>query len=432
MDANVTGSVSGQMNFGGDGSIVTVTTKQFTGVNIVDITVDNVVYHVYAPQPDSIVISDLLTEGTKIGRININGVNYDIYAPTDGSGSDVSVIPLLDHGTEIASITVDGETAHIFAPTPQTVSATAQYDTGVLVGNINIGGNITYFYIPDYGADITALDNRLDTAEDNITGLDGRLDTAEDNITGLDGRLDTAEDNITGLTTRMGAAEGNITGLTNRMGAAEGNITGLTNRMGAAEGNITNLSGRMTEAETDITALGIECDAIAADLAAPYDEDETYSVGDYCTHDKVLYICTTDISTAEEWDISHWDAVKVCDDITEIKSSLSDLENITVGTPRKVGKWGNYDRYEVWLEGTTPTMTANTWTQIKSYTFNTASIIEKVFTISDSGGLIFNDYYTSTTSYLTSYIKSDGIYLRVGNAAAFTGQKFYCKVTYVS
>lgn len=311
MQGNVSGNVSGEMIFGGNGSIVTVTTKQFTGVNIVDISVDGVVYHVYAPQPDSIVISDLLTEGTKIGRITINNVNYDIYAPTDGSGSDVSVIPLLDHGTEIASITVDGETAHIFAPTPQAVSATAQYDTGTLVGNINIGGNITYFYIPDYGADITALD--------------GRLDLAEDDITALDLRLDTAEDNITGLTTRMGTAEGNITGLTTRMGTAEGNITGLTNRMGAAEGNITNLSGRMTQAETDITALGIECDAIAADLTSPYDEESTYSVGDYCTHDKVLYKCNTDISTAEEWDVSHWDAVKITDDITEINTNLSQL-----------------------------------------------------------------------------------------------------------
>ena len=123
---------------------------------------------------------------------------------------------------------------------------------------------------------------------------------------------------------------------------------------------------------------------------------------------------------------------EIAGDTTEIKQSLSQLQNITVGTPRKVGKWGNYDRYEVWIEGTTPAMSANTWTQIASYTFNTVSIIEKVFTISDSGGLIFNDYYTSTTSYLTSYIKSDGIYLRIGNATAFSGQKFYCKVTYVS
>lgn len=311
MDGSVNGSVSGQMNFGGDGSIVTVTTKQHTGVNIVDITVDGVVYHVYAPEPNSIVISDLLTEGTKIGRITINNVNYDIYAPTGGGGSDVTVIPLLNQGTEIASITVDGNTAHIFAPTPQTVSAAAQYNTGTLVGSININGTITYFYIPDYGADITALDGRLDTAEDNITSLTGRVGTAEDNITALTGRV--------------GTAEGNITGLTTRMGTAEGNITSLGNRMGTAEGNITNLAGRMTEAETDITALGIECDAIAADLAAPYDEESTYSVGDYCTHNKVLYQCTTAISTAEEWDSTHWTAVKVTEDISEIKQSLSDL-----------------------------------------------------------------------------------------------------------
>ena len=309
MDGSVNGSVSGQMHFGGDGSVVTVTTKQHTGVNIVDIVVDGVTYHVYAPEPNSITISDLLTEGTKIGRITLNGVNYDIYAPTGGGGSDVSVIPLLDQGTEIACITVDGNTAHIFAPTPQNVSAAAQYNTGTLVGSINISGNITYFYIPDYGADITALDGRLGTAEDNITALTGRVGTAEDNITALTGRVGTAEDNITALT--------------GRVGTAEGNITSLGNRMGTAEGNITNLAGRMTEAETDITALGLECDAIAADLAAPYDEESTYNVGEYCTHNKVLYRCNTTISTAEEWDSTHWDAVKVTDDIIEINSALS-------------------------------------------------------------------------------------------------------------
>lgn len=140
-------------------------------------------------------------------------------------------------------------------------------------------------------------------------------------------------------------------------------------------------------------------------------------------HQKLLKIGDAPLDTTAD---------NLSDAVNELKQSLSQLQNITVGTPRKVGKWGNYYRYEVWIEGTTPAMSANTWAQIASYTFNTASIIEKVFTISDSGGLIFNDYYTSATSYLTSYIKSDGIYLRIGNAAAFSGQKFYCKVTYVS
>ena len=174
-------------------------------------------------------------------------------------------------------------------------------------------------------------------------------------------------------------------------------------------------------------------------ISDAYSDQDTYAVGDVCIHNNILYVCNTEIDTPHAFDLSEWDpdtlgnyCSKLNGDVNEINTNLTNLENITVGTPRKVGKWGNYDRYEVWLEGTTPAMSANTWTQIKSYTFTTVLIIEKIFTISDSGGLIFNDYYTSTTSYVTSYIKSDGIYLRVGNASAFTGQKFYCKVTYVS
>ena len=175
-------------------------------------------------------------------------------------------------------------------------------------------------------------------------------------------------------------------------------------------------------------------DGAARDMiAAEYDATASYAAGDYCIYNDQYYKCNTAIpSGGETWDATHWDATTLGAEDKEIKQSLSQLQNITVGTPRKVGKWGNYDRYEVWIEGTTPAMSANTWAQIASYNFNTASIIEKTFTISDSGELIFNDYYTSTTSYLTSYIKSDGIYLRVGNASAFSGQKFYCKVTYVS
>ena len=174
--------------------------------------------------------------------------------------------------------------------------------------------------------------------------------------------------------------------------------------------------------------------ALAIDnAAAVYDPEGEYLVGDYCTHDGIMYQCNTDItSPGEAWDSTHWDVTDCGIELTQINTNLTNLENITVGTPRKVGKWGSYDRYEVWLEGTTPNMTANTWTQIKAYTFTTASIIEKIFTISDAGGLIFNDYYFTSNSYVTSYIKSDGLYISVGNGGAFSGQKFYCKVTYVS
>lgn len=61
-------------------------------------------------------------------------------------------------------------------------------------------------------------------------------------------------------------------------------------------------------------------------ISTDYDSTASYAVGDYCMYDNVRYCCNTAIgSGGETWNSSHWDEAKVDDDVTEIKSSLSDL-----------------------------------------------------------------------------------------------------------
>ena len=48
-------------------------------------------------------------------------------------------------------------------------------------------------------------------------------------------------------------------------------------------------------------------------LAADYNPTATYGVGDYCVYQNELYVCTTDISVAEEWDGSHWQRTSMSD-----------------------------------------------------------------------------------------------------------------------
>lgn len=58
--------------------------------------------------------------------------------------------------------------------------------------------------------------------------------------------------------------------------------------------------------------------------AAAYDPEGEYLVGDYCTHDGIMYQCNTDIvSPGEDWDPSHWDVTDCGIELNEIKSSLS-------------------------------------------------------------------------------------------------------------
>lgn len=91
--------------------------------------------------------------------------------------------------------------------------------------------------------------------------------------------------------------------------------------------------------------------ALAIDnAAAVYDPEGEYLVGDYCTHDGIMYQCNTDIvSPGEAWDSTHWDVTDCGIELNEIKSSLSDLE----GHEYIVTRWVTFTYYTATqLEGT--------------------------------------------------------------------------------
>lgn len=105
---------------------------------------------------------------------------------------------------------------------------------------------LAYYSNPQTDALVTALTERVSTAESSLTSLGTRMDTAEAAITSHGTRLDTAESDID-------AAEG-------RLDTAEGNITSQGTRLTTAEGDIDAVEGRMDTAEADI-------DAAEADIA---------------------------------------------------------------------------------------------------------------------------------------------------------------------
>lgn len=50
-------------------------------------------------------------------------------------------------------------------------------------------------------------------------------------------------------------------------------------------------------------------------IADPYDHEETYAVGDRCTHEGKLYRCTTAIQAAEDWTAAHWTETTVDEEL---------------------------------------------------------------------------------------------------------------------
>ena len=71
-------------------------------------------------------------------------------------------------------------------------------------------------------------------------------------------------------------------------------------------------------------------------ISDAYSDQDTYAVGDACIHNNILYVCNTEIDTSHAFDLSEWDpdtlgnyCSKLNGDVTEIKSSLSDLLKTT-------------------------------------------------------------------------------------------------------
>lgn len=60
-------------------------------------------------------------------------------------------------------------------------------------------------------------------------------------------------------------------------------------------------------------------------LAADYSPTATYDVGDYCVYHNELFVCTTDILVAEEWDGSHWQRTRMSDIVGNVEILLAAL-----------------------------------------------------------------------------------------------------------
>ena len=78
----------------------------------------------------------------------------------------------------------------------------------------------------------------------------------------------------------------------------------------------------------DLNGLGHFKDKENAMVAADYSATKTYAIGDYVYYNGTLYRCTTAITTAEAWTSGHWTAAKLANDVSELKTAITLLENL--------------------------------------------------------------------------------------------------------
>lgn len=98
---------------GGGGDSVVITPLVTSGTKIADVSVNGVDADLYAPNPTEVTVDQEQQSGTKIGSIEVNGVEVDLYAPNP---TQVTVEQVQESGTKIATIGVNGQSTDIYAP----------------------------------------------------------------------------------------------------------------------------------------------------------------------------------------------------------------------------------------------------------------------------------------------------------------------------
>lgn len=89
-------------------------------------------------------------------------------------------------------------------------------------------------------------------------------------------------------------------------------------------------------------------------IANDYDTTATYDVGEYCIYDGGLYVCNTAISTAEAWTAGHWEEVTVGDELSDVKSDLSQTQSAVTNLADKALMAPDSDATNVDLDVTDP------------------------------------------------------------------------------
>ena len=95
----------------------------------------------------TVTVTQVLSSGTKIATIGVDGTDTDLFAPSGGGGgSTVSVTQIQSTGTKIATVTVDGTGTDLYAPTQPVITGKADKVSGATSGNfaaLDANGNLT-------------------------------------------------------------------------------------------------------------------------------------------------------------------------------------------------------------------------------------------------------------------------------------------------
>lgn len=92
-----------------------------------------------------------------------------------------------------------------------------------------------------------------------------------------------------------------------------------------------------------------------------YDNTSSYDIGDYCIYLDKVYRCITAITTAEEFDVTHWERITIVDNALMKEITSTEAYIFKVSHPVGNYYWSAQNQSPVDLYGNT----VGTWVQVK-------------------------------------------------------------------
>lgn len=125
------------------------------------------------------------------------------------------------------------------------------------------------------------------------------------------GAASTAQADATQALADASAAQGTANSASSAASSAQGTADNALTAAGNAAGAASAAQGTANTAVTNAATAQTTADAALANEAAAFSDSAIYPVGAYVIYNKVLYKCTTSITTAGAWDATKWEAVTI-------------------------------------------------------------------------------------------------------------------------
>ena len=110
--------------------------------------------------------------------------------------------------------------------------------------------------------------------------------------------------------------------------SSTGNVAGDT--PANVEDLIDDINAAIADLNSAIGQIPASYANVMAAIAPTYSGSALYSVGSYAWYNGSLYRCITPITTAESWTAAHWTAAVLGDDVSDLKTAITQLDETVI------------------------------------------------------------------------------------------------------